>query len=207
MSIDRMRILLVVLLSCLVGASACDPSPRTVVGNWIEVVGDNRLEFFSDGRVSMEGSRGIVVANWALLDDGRVKIEGGETPLSLGRFRGDTLTFDERDPSIWGFVRLTAEADTISADQREEMRRMRDAFVHLDLAQQVYFLGHRRYASLGQLTQDTYVMLYGHSMKSLAGTRSGWKATIRHAEKRVECTREWSDGGFVGPADCHTTRD
>ncbi|MCJ7507437.1 MAG: zinc-ribbon domain-containing protein [candidate division Zixibacteria bacterium] len=72
----------------------CGSSKSQFLGKWREVGKTEVMEFFKDGRVSITDKGMTAAGSWAVLDDGRVKIEAnllGMTVVGIGTLKGDTL--------------------------------------------------------------------------------------------------------------------
>lgn len=80
-----------------IGLVACGDREDQLVGNWRDVNGTERLEFFDDHRVTIADRRRSIAGSWTVLRDGRVKIEAttlGTTVVFTGALRDDTLILD-----------------------------------------------------------------------------------------------------------------
>ena len=62
----------------LITLAACGKSPKdAIVGTWYEAGGDESMQFYKDGTITIEDSGKSIAGNYTFLDDDTIRVELG----------------------------------------------------------------------------------------------------------------------------------
>jgi hypothetical protein len=178
------------LTVALAVAVSCNGSASSIVGRWQSAETGSRLEFFDDGRVSINAEDTGATGSWVILKDGRLKIEVsalGTTNTMTGVREGAALLLtDNRDTARFERSTPESEAALIAVlEQKAYAASMKADLKNLASAQEAYYADNGAYAT--RLSSNQYQSSRNTTVTISSASRTSWSAMATHSATKQIC--------------------